>query len=101
MHIHVAPLVPATSSNILIAAKQATNMQTVLTKDPTVITAGGHTVAAYFFKEGSTPPKVVSAGGQGSGSRVARLKPALYARACRNRPDQAQQHAACDQALLC
>uniref|UniRef100_A0A383VAN4 Uncharacterized protein n=1 Tax=Tetradesmus obliquus TaxID=3088 RepID=A0A383VAN4_TETOB len=58
MHIHVAPLVPATSSNILIAAKQATNMQTVLTKDPTVITAGGHTVAAYFFKEGSTPPKV-------------------------------------------
>ncbi|WIA18579.1 hypothetical protein OEZ85_010020 [Tetradesmus obliquus] len=58
MHIHVAPLVPATSSKILIAAKQATNMQTVLTKDPTVITAGGHTVAAYFFKEASTPPKV-------------------------------------------
>jgi hypothetical protein len=56
MHIHVAPLEPAAGSNILFVAKEDNNMETDLTKPPTHHTVNGHTVAAYFFKDATTPP---------------------------------------------
>ncbi|WIA38875.1 hypothetical protein OEZ86_002150 [Tetradesmus obliquus] len=56
MHIHVALLDPTTKTNVLIVAKEDNNMETDLTKPPTQHTVNKHTVAAYFFKDTTTPP---------------------------------------------
>jgi hypothetical protein len=57
MHIHVAPL--ATGTNILRTAKGA-QIETVQTKDPTVITQSPRVVAAYYIQDSTIPPVVVS-----------------------------------------